>query len=89
MKWANTASFTPCRGSLERCLQWFTTARSAVQAEALSIPLLNAGVREYHELHKRGVTVDWRGRLVAPPGALDAAAADGAGSPSDLASRDR
>lgn len=42
-----------------------------MQAEALRVPTVNFGIRGYRELVNAGVTVDWRGRLSAPPGVVD------------------
>lgn len=38
----------------------------------MGVPTSPLGIPEYHQALKMGVTVDWRGRLVAPDGSLDA-----------------
>lgn len=35
------------------------------------MPTVPFGIRGYRELVNAGVTVDWRGRLSAPPGVVD------------------
>jgi hypothetical protein len=42
-----------------------------VQSEALGKPLSQCGIAEYHSLYKMGISVDWRGKLVAPEGRID------------------
>ena len=37
----------------------------------MGVPTSPLGIPEYHQAIKMGVTVDWRGRLVAPEGSLD------------------
>ena len=43
-----------------------------MQALKLGVPTSPLGIAEYHHVLKRGITVDWRGRLMAPEGSLDA-----------------
>jgi hypothetical protein len=45
---------------------------SAVQSDAMSKPTESCGIAEYHALMERSVYVDWRGKLAAPPGVIDA-----------------
>jgi hypothetical protein len=43
-----------------------------LQCEALSVPRVESGIFEYNALVEQGVKVDWRGKLYAPQGVIDA-----------------
>ena len=48
------------------------TTASAMQSEAMHVPLVREGIAEYHAVARAGITVDWRGKLIVPPNTLDA-----------------
>jgi hypothetical protein len=59
-----------------------------VQAEKMGVPIVDYGIREYHELEKLGIRVNWKGKLHAPAGTIDDEGyAILPGSSSSLASR--
>lgn len=60
-----------CRNHAVPLRTTLRATRLAMQAEALRVPTVPFGIRGYRDLVNAGVTVDWRGRLSAPPGAVD------------------
>ena len=48
-----------------------TLRAHAMQSEAMGVPTMECGISDFHGLERLGVSVDWRGKLVAPDGLID------------------